>query len=242
MKEKVSRIKSTIQYLKKIWKNPRARGGIVLSAYFLLFLFIIISLRSNPTDPYKGMESTSSLEFSLGKIKQNNYHYLYNIHDNDSEVIYEGDRYEQKELFTKTDNYKIETFYNYNGTYLKNINNVWSKTENPYLFSQFREVQNIEELLRNAYNESKTEYSNKSRVYTYKITTNSIVKIIDKKNIDIADIPNTIILTTDSNQEVEKIEMDLSSYNFYKNYKDEKLNIRMIYSNFGKVELIEDPK
>lgn len=242
MKEKVSRIKNTIQYLKKIWKNPRARGGIVLGAYFLFFLFIIISLRSNPTNHHKGIGSTGSLEFSLEKIKQNNYHYLYSMNDNDSKVIYEGDRYHQKELFTKTDNYKIETFYNYNGTYLKNINNVWSKIENPYLFSQFREVQNIEEILRNAYNESKTEYSNKSKVYTYKITTNQIVKIIEKRNIDIADIPNTIILTTNSDWEVEKIEMDLSSYISYKDNKRGILKITMSYSKFGEIELIEDPK
>lgn len=242
MKEKVSKIKNAIRYIKKVWKNPRARGGIVLGAYFLFFLFIIISLRSSSTNNRTEIELTGNLEFSLEKIKQNNYHYLYNIRYNDSNVSYEGDRYDQKELFTKTNNQEIEIFYNYGGTYLKNINNVWSKIENPYLYSQFREIQNIEEILENAYNESKTEYSDKRMVYTYKITTNSIVKIIDKKNIDIADIPNTLILTTNSNQEVEKVEMDLSSYVSYKYYKNEGLKITIIYSKFGEIEPIEDPK
>lgn len=242
MKEKVSRIKSAIHYLKKLWKNPRAKGSIILGAYFLFFLFVIVSLRSNTINNHKEIELMDDLGFSLEKIKQNNYHYLYNIDYNDSKVVYEGDRYYQKELFTKIDNQKIETFYNYDETYLKNINNVWSKTENPYYFYKLREIQNIEEILKNAYEESKTEYSNKSKVYTYKVTTNSIVKIIDKKNIDISDIPNTIILTTNSDQEVEKIEMDLSTYISYKNNKKDILKITITYSKFGEVELIEDPK
>lgn len=242
MKEKISRIKITIQNLKKIWKNPRAKGAIILGMYFLFFLFIIISLRSNPTNYNKEIQPISTLEFSLGNIKQENYHYLYNINYNNSQITYEGNRYAQKELFTKTENYQVENFYNFNGVFLKNINNVWSKIDNPYLFFQFREIENIEKLLKSAYNESKTEYSNKRRVYTYKITTNSIIKILDKKNIDISDIPNTIILTTDYNQQVEKIEIDLSSYMSYKNYKSEKLKITITYSKFGEIPFIEDPK
>lgn len=242
MKDKMTGINKNIHKLKELWKNKQMRSILILGIYFIFFLLIIISLRTNHKIPNQVQENTSLFEFSTNKIKRNNYHYLYKVTLNNVTVTYEGDRYLEKEIFTKNDNMKIETFYNYHEKYLKNINQVWSKVENPYLFSRFKEITMIEKILKEANLESKTEYHNKSFQYVYRISTNNIVRMIDRKNIDIADIPNTITITTNQNHEVEKIELDLTSYLSYNTIKNQQLSISITYSKFGEIEEIEDPE
>lgn len=244
MKEKIIKFKKNIHNFKELWKNPRIKSIIVLIFYFFFFFFIIMFLRTNNKTISSEHKKTSGFEFSVEKIKDNNYHYLYDVVFNTSKMIYEGNRYGTKELFTQNDTYKIDTFYNYNEKYLKNINQVWSKIENPYLFSDFKDIYIIEKILKESLQDSKTEYSDKSFLYTYKVSTNNIIRIIENINLDIEDIPNTIMVVTNSNQEVVKIQMDLSSYIHYKSKSTEKqkLNISITYSQFGKIEPIEDPK
>lgn len=242
MKDKITSVKTGMLKIKEMWKNPRYRGIIMLGLYFIFFLFIIMGIRSGNTSTHNSSKNTTSaLDYSLEKIKGNNYHYRYEVNWNDKKVVYEGDRYYHKELFTKNDGI-TEKFYHYNETYLKDVNNVWSKTENPYLFSDFKEISTVEEILKSASYDSKTEYSNQSMNYTYKVSTTTIEKVIEKKNIDIADTPNTISLTTNESKEVVKIEMDLTPYIYYKDNTNQQLKIILDYSKFGEIEEIKDPE
>ena len=157
MKDKITNIKKHIHQFKELWKNRQIRSIIVLGLYFLFILVNIISLRTNHKVSSQVQTKTSGFEFNTEKIKRNNYHYLYEVTLNDITTTYEGDRYLEKEVFTKKNHTNIESFYNYREKYFKNVNQVWSKIENPYLFPRFREITIIEELLKEASLESKTD-------------------------------------------------------------------------------------
>ena len=132
---------------------------------------------------------------------------------------------------------------NYQEKYYKNINGVWSRTDNPYLYSEYLDFTNLEKILTSATYDSKTEYNNGSKLYTYDISTTTLVKIINKEDIDIADNPNKIIVTTNEDNEATKFEFYLTPYVNYKdNNSSSILNISLEYSNFGKVEEIENPE
>ena len=243
MNNKRPSIKNGAINIKKILKNPQYRGIIVLALYFVFFLIIIIGLRTtNSNSSSSNQQKTdSNFEYDLTIINSNNYYFSYEVDLNNNKIVYDGKKYADKEMFTKTSDSGVESFYNYNDNYFKNINNVWSKTENPYLFPGFRTYSVIEKLLTTATYESKTEFNNKSKIYNYQISTTSINKIVDKINIDIADNPNTILITTNEQNQVIRIEMNLNSYISYKNQSNNQLKLILNYSKFGEVEEIEDP-
>ncbi len=244
MKDKKETIINVFNQLKEIWKNPRGRSIIMLVLYFFFFLFIIIGLRNgHKVDNTEKKDTTSDLDYSIEKIKNSNYHYKYLVDYNNNLVLYEGDKNNNKELFTKKFNNLEENYYNYQEKYYKNINGVWSKTDNPYLYSEYLDFTNLEKILTSATYDSKTEYNNGSKLYTYDISTTTLVKIINKEDIDIADNPNKIIVTTNEDNEATKFEFYLTPYVNYKdNNSSSILNISLEYSNFGKVEEIENPE
>lgn len=241
MKDKLTDLKKIVSNFKELIKNPRYRAITILILYIFFFAFIIISLRTSNTKNYNQKESNNNYLYSLNKIKSNNYHYKYEVDLNNSKIIYEGDRYLEKEKFIKTENMVVETYYNYNGTYLKEINNVWSKIDNPYLYKEFKDLTNLEEILKNATYESKTEFNDNHNIYTYKISTTSLIKIVENKIIDLDDVPNTIVLTTNEDNEVTNIELDLVPYINYTNGENNELKIILSYSKFGEIEEFADP-
>lgn len=243
MNNKRPSIKNGTINIRKILKNPQYRGIIVLALYFVFFLIIIIGLRTTNSNSSSSnqQKNDSNFEYDLTIINSNNYYFSYEVDLNNNKIVYDGKKYADKEMFTKTSDSGVESFYNYNDNYFKNINNVWSKTENPYLFPDFRTYTVIEKLLTTATYESKTEFNNKSKIYNYQISTTSINKIVDKINIDIADNPNTILITTNEQNQVIRIEMNLNSYISYKNQSNNQLKLILNYSKFGEVEEIEDP-
>ena len=244
MKDKKETIINVFNQLKEIWKNPRGRSIIMLVLYFFFFLFIIIGLRNgHKVDNTEKKDTTSDLDYSIEKIKNSNYHYKYLVDYNNNLVLYEGDKNNNKELFTKKFNNLEENYYNYQEKYYKNINSVWSKTDNPYLYSEYLDFTNLEKILTRATYDSKTEYNNGSKLYTYDISTTTLVKIINKEDIDIADNPNKIIVTTNEDNEATKFEFYLTPYVNYKdNNSSSILNISLEYSNFGKVDEIKNPE
>ena len=102
MKDKKKTIINVFNQLKEIWKNPRGRSIIMLVLYFFFFLFIIIGLRNgHKVDNTEKKDTTSDLDYSIEKIKNSNYHYKYLVDYNNNLVLYEGDKNNNKELFTK---------------------------------------------------------------------------------------------------------------------------------------------
>ena len=198
-------------------------------------ILLVISARkgSSYTSSDININNEKSLDFSLSSIRNGNYHFIYTFNTDEKEEKYEGNNYANKALFNDLEN----SYLLYGNTYFKDYNGVWSKTEVSELF-KFTHYTNIKKILDSAMLEKKTEYSSNEVVYNYNITTSTLDKIINDMDTDIADNLNTIILTTNSDKEVYKIEFDLTPYSIYKYGNTIKISLE--YSEFGNIEEIKD--
>ena len=241
MKTKKEKIKKFMLFIKNAWKDEQKRAIIMLVLMFFFFGFVITSVRNNNknlSNEISGNEETEIFDFSLSNIKNGNYHFIYSVNVDNNQIIYEGDSENKKELFSIN---SLDKYYKYGDKYLKDIRGVWSTIDNPYLFSEFKDVDNIERLLKQASFDSMTEYKDNNKVYNYNISTTTIIKELEKQNIDIEDIPNTIRINTDSNNNVIEINYNLSPYSLYKKI-GQSVTICIKYSKFGEIEEIENPK
>lgn len=226
-------IKKFVQQFNKILSNKQQRAIIMLFIMVLFFGFLIFLGRTGNRYDNDVKENINSFDFSLSKIKDGNYHFIYTINSNNVEDKYEGNHYNDKALFNNLEN----KYLLYDSTYFKDFNGVWSKTEVNELF-KFTDVSNIEKILENAMLDNKTEYSNNELLFNYNITTSSLDKIINDLDTDIADDLNTISITTTSDKEAYKIEFNITPYSIYK--YNTNTNIILEYSNFGGVEEIKN--
>lgn len=239
MKNKKGKIKNFIQFIKEVWKNPQKKAIVMLILMFLFFSFVVISIRTTHSNINKRAKDIKdeTFEFSLTNIRKSNYHFVYTVKVDNNTTIYEGDKLSDKELF----NIGQDKYYRYENIYLKDIKGVWSTIDNPYLFSDFKEIDKIENLLKQSSFLSKTEYNDNNKVYNYNISTSTILKTLESIETDIDDIPNIISINTDSLGNAIEINYDLSSYSVYKKLGNNvTLNIK--YTKFGEIENIEDPK
>ncbi len=234
-------LKYIINFIKETKNNPQKKAIFMLIIMFLFFAFVVVCLRTTNSNINKRnitTEEDNKFEFSLSKIKNDNYHFIHSLNIDNNIEIYEGDKNREKELFSINN---LDNYYKYGNIYLKNISGVWSTIDNPCKYEEFKNIDNIEKLLEKASFLSKTEYNDKTSVYNYNISTTSIIKILDNKDIDIDDLPNKIDITADSNDDVIEINYDLSPYFIYKNLGNSS-NINIKYSKFGEIKDIEDPK
>ena len=79
------------------------------------------------------------------------------------------------------------------------------------------------------------------KIYTYNISTTTLIKILELVNVDLDDLPNVITITTDKDNNVIQIDYDLSEYSKYKMISTTKATATIKYSKFGEIEEIEDP-
>lgn len=232
-KEEKSKVNILINDLKN---NSQHKAWAFLAIYFIFFFFLIVSIRahSNSQNVNSVSENKNSY-FSTESIKNDNYHFKYIVNLDGNEAIYEGEKNNLKEKFTKTRNNLIEKYYQENNIYLKQINSNWVNTTDPYEIITFRNIETLDKIINSSTFISKTLLNDNSNIYNYQISTTTLYKIIDLSDIDLDDLPNIIKVTTDSNNELVKLEFNLSSYFKYKNMCSNNLNIIMEYSNFGEI-------
>ena len=128
----------------------------------------------------------------------------------DKTVSYVGNRYEDREEFTKD---SLMKYYSESNNFFINNNGVWIKADNPYLYDKFYSPDNISTLLASASYSSKTEYDSGKKVYNFIISSASINKIFEGVDLDIEEIPNEIIVNVNEDGYVNKIKFNLNSYN-----------------------------
>ena len=132
-------------------------------------------------------------------------------------------------------------YYKNSLEYFKNNNGLWIKTDNPYLYEEFLDYNKISDIFVDASYISKTEFESGEAIYNFQIATANIVEKLDKTDIDIEDIPNDIKFSTDSEGQINKIELNLSSYGKYKNICNNTFLITLNYSDFGNISEIVSP-
>ena len=211
------------------------KAWLFLIAYFIFFTAVIISIRSNNSN---NREKTKEKEFafSFEKIEKQNYTFQYQLLLDTNQILYEGKRNKEKSLFTKNSNGIIENFFESSNLYVKQVNQLWIKEESPYPIPQLVDVNYLKEILQKATYDSKTNYSNQSQMYTYQVSTTTLMDSYENKKIDIADEVNKISITFDSNKDVQKIEYDFTPYAIYNGIATTTYRFTMIFDNLSDVE------
>ncbi|MBE6157900.1 MAG: hypothetical protein E7160_03810 [Firmicutes bacterium] len=228
--------KSIIKFI----KTPRGKAFLFFGFYLVFFFVLGVMFRTSAVnDSYDNEEiKKSNFPFLLGQIENNNYHFKYS-YDFDGKVnAYEGDKFSKKELFS----FKGLNYYRNDDIFLINNSNVWVKCDNPYYAYQFIDISSIKKMIKKATYISKTDYESGMKVYSYQVSTATLVKLVDNIDIDLDDKPNEIILKTDKDNNVNDIKFDLTSYFKYKKVSNIKAEIELLYTNFGEVKELNDPE
>ena len=235
MKERKNKVKTFFSFLKEAHKDPKKRIIVFFVFYFIFFAVLITLLRLNSGN--NNNQIFINKDYSINKIESNNYHYIYNINYNDEIITIDGEKYNDIENFVIKENNTMSNYFKNSKGYLKKESDKWIKVTDPNNFSYITNIDSIKNILDSATYISKQD----NKTIEYHISTTTLVKIIDGKNIDIDDLPNKIILKVDNYKEVEEIELDLSPYLTYTNGKDSKLIINTYYDSFNNIEEIYNP-
>lgn len=233
-----------ISSIKELSKNERGKAILFFCGYFIFFFFLIILVRiAKPGNPL----GLSSDKYELGTkynyitsgIRNNNYHFKYTITLDNNIYLYEGDKKDKKESFIFTNN-GISTNYFRNDDIFYTNKETKEVVENPYILEYFLDFTNISNIIDKATYISKTDYDSGKDSYDAEISTTTLIKLIERKDIDIDDLPNKINLTTDEKKYLNTITFDLSSYTKYTNLSNSLGTIKLEYTNFDKIESIDN--
>jgi len=226
--------------VKEFLGTPQGKPALFFGFYFIFFLVLIILVRTNSSSNNSVINTDSSVDlpFSLTKIENGNYHFSYSFNIDSNVYLYEGDKSDYKELFS----FNNIKYYRSDSIFLSNVDNKWIKVDNPYILSDFIDINNISSILKNSTYVSKTDYDSGMVVYDYRVSTPTLVKILNNDYIDLDDAVNEIIVKVDENNDVSTIIFNFSSYGLYSKIAFDQLDIELNYSNYGNVNDISDPE
>ena len=231
MKEKNDKNKFNLKNtVNDVFNDSQKKAWVVLGAYFIFFIVIIFSIRSNQTKNDNLNQNNSNLPFSISKIKSNNYDFKYTVNFDDNIIIYQGKNYQNNSLFTVND---LDTYYKEGEVFFKKENEVFVNSDNPYKFSELRNIDIVEKILNQAKLDSHTIYEDSTKIYNYQITTDTLEKIFNNRDIDTDLAVNKITVYVDKLNQASKFTFDFSSYANYKSYILSKGIVEVEYSNFS---------
>lgn len=231
MKEKNDKNKFNLKNtVNDVFNDSQKKAWVVLGAYFIFFIVIIFSIRSNQTKNDNLNQNNSNLPFSISKIKSNNYDFKYTVNFDDNIIIYQGKNYQSNSLFTVND---LDTYYKEGEVFFKKENEVFVNSDNPYKFSELRNIDIVEKILNQAKLDSHTIYEDSTKIYNYQITTDTLEKIFNNRDIDTDLAVNKITVYVDNLNQASKFTFDFSSYANYKSYILSKGIVEVEYSNFS---------
>ena len=246
MKEKEPKQENKyIKFIKDLSKSKRGRAVLFFVFYFIFFFVLISLIRSNYNTNRETIDNTTnnvSTEYKLDGIINGNYHFVREENINGVVRNFTGDKADNRIEGIMTRDNAFYNYFIYDNINLIKISDKYEVTTDLYQFNNITDDNNISKFLRRATLISKTEYETGNISYNYEITTNTIDEILNGTNIDIDDIPNSITLETNEDDEVIKIIYNLSSYSSYINKVPSNSTITITYSDFGEIEPLEIPE
>lgn len=227
--------------LKELMSTPRGKAIVFFGAYLIFFLIIAVLARTGgdgSNGANRVYETGGEKQFSLANIENNNYKFNYKIVIDDNYLTYTGVKYNVKEKVTCN---SLTEFYGENGNYFTNTSGIWLKTENPYKYSEFYDVENISKLIENSFYVSRTSYESGRTTYNFNLSSATISKLFENIDIDIEEIPNEIVVGTDESNYVNDVKFTLDSYCKAKGICVNNMSITLSYELFGEIEEITSP-
>lgn len=219
-------------------KTPRGKAVLFFGVYFIFFIGLAIFSRVVGTgNSISPQLNATPYFYSLNQISNHNYHYQYQYQIDDLSFSFEGDRVNNKSLFSDGST----SYYQKDVLFMKNQEGLWIKCDNPYIFPSFLDDSIINSLITSATYVSKTELATGEEEINLEISTTTLVKILDGVDVDLDDPVNTIQLKKETSSEVVEIRYNLTSYAIYHGICTSKFQLILSYSNFGEISEIQDP-
>ena len=219
-------------------KTPRGKAVLFFGIYFIFFIGLAIFSRVAGTgNSITPQLSVSPYTYSLEQIANHNYHYQYQYLIDGSTITFEGDRNNNKSLFSDG----VISYYQKDDLFMKSQDGLWIKCDNPYIFPLLLDDSVLNTIISSATYVSKTELATGEEEINLQITTTTLVKILDGLDVDLDDPVNTIQLKKDSSGEVVEVRYDFTSYALYHGRCSSSFQLILSYSNFGNVKEIQDP-
>ena len=230
-------MKKIKELIKGLEENPRGKSVMFFAFYFVFFLILIVTLRFGDRKSYNSSDYESGIpySFSLDKVLKKNYSFFYNIKLDEEENIYTGKRLKKKMSFS----YKDKNYY-YNGKKFFIKEKELLEIENPILFFELLDEDNLNKMISASSYESKTSYESGKTLYTFLISSNTINKLVNNLDSDYFEEPNKIVISTDNDNNVEDIHLMLDSYCSVNSLCEKSLDIKLSYADFGDIKDIEE--
>lgn len=228
-------MKKLIENIKK-FKNTKYGGPVLFFGfYFIFFLVIILVIVFYGKKDYllkeyeKGVPSYKNV-----KVYSGNYRFDYKINLDGNYYNYYG----KKNMDVESFKYNNADYYRAGNDFFTN-NGTWIKCDNPYVFSELIEFKNVNNILKNASFVEKIS-DNKKNTYKYLISSNTINKIIYKKDTDFEEMPNEINVELDGDK-VSRIDMKMNSLCINNGSCQNSLELDLNYELYNSVSKIDNP-
>lgn len=208
-------------YVKKFlefWNTPRYRSLIILGLYFIFFMFVIATIRSQHQNNYTPSVTKKDVleEYRL----LDNYQYKMTIESTDNKTLI-GQVYKDKQVLTyNNENYYISygKLYTKKDTYEEVTDtlldfDIWRFT--PIFITNLKEKGKLD---------ATTEYADKSKAQTYLVPVSSFIDAYYQKDAEVDstlsnDIDTNIKLIIYQNDtKVIKVELDLTNVSDFDRY------------------------
>ena len=227
----------------KLKSTPRGQALLFFGGYFFFFLFIIVAVRLMGGGSTVGKEYDEAKEysFSVVNITDANYSFEHSVLLDGNNNGYKGTKKNSEERFVLSNNLGTYDYYRKGIDFFNNKSGLWIKSDNPYLFYNFFDIDKVMALIDKAKLDYKTDYESGKKIYNFVITSTTIHNYFEGIDLDIADDLNEIIVHVDEHGLVEKIEFKLDSYCKAINMCFNELKITLQYDEYGEIKEITSP-
>ena len=227
----------------KLKSTPRGQALLFFGGYFFFFLFIIVAVRlmGGGSTVGKEYDEAKGYSFSVVNITDANYSFEHSVLLDGNNNGYKGTKKNSEERFVLSNNLGTYDYYRKGIDFFNNKSGLWIKSDNPYLFYNFFDIDKVMVLIDKAKLDYKTDYESGKKIYNFVITSTTIHNYFEGIDLDIADDLNEIIVHVDERGLVEKFEFKLDSYCKAINMCFNELKITLQYDEYGEIKEITSP-
>ncbi len=232
-------MKELLKRIKEIKEKKNGKAILFFAFYLIFFTILILVIRFSEKRPLPSAseyEKGTSYTFYLDKIANNNYHYIYTITLDGVKYVYDGNKYNDKEMFK----FNAIDYFKSGDDFFKNTG-IWVKSESPYIYDDFFDLNNISEIVELATYDSKTSFDNGRLRYNFLISTNTLNQMLNNVDSDYLEEPNELVIDTQKDKFVDEITFNLNSYCTMNKLCQNSLEIKLSYDKFGEIEEISNP-
>ena len=223
----------------KEFKETKNGAPILFFGFYLLFFVVVVLLIKFGGDKnymVKEYEKGRVAQFNTSLLLGKNYYYDYKVILDGVTYDYYGKRFHDTESFKYNNN---EYFRNNSEFYVNN--GTWVKCENPYLFYELIDIDNMSKLINSSSFISKDTTEEGKTTYKYLISSNTVNKIIYNIDTDFDEIPNDVEIVIDSTSGTSTIKFVLNSFCMLNGKCNESLSVAASFEMFNSVKEIGNP-